>query len=258
MAAAAEERSSAWLRAKTVVARNWYTAGKLWSWLWMVRRWRARTRLRAAWRSAQDEERAVDVPEGEEVGRLAAAAGVLESAGGRWSWLTFEDEITLAGGPEGPLTVGPGLGARAAMARRRVRWGGSQAAMEYLRRWEIAEGRAESANHMWAVEALVSVRRPTVRRGRELLVTVRWAGVNPLFECPWGESELSIRALTSDLKDAARRMERERYPELEGPRPARVSGRIRSRYEGDSVVLGSVWAEGPCSADGARASRHRP
>ena len=112
------------------------------------------------------------------MGRLATAAGMLESVGGRWSWLTFEDEITLAGGPEGPLTVGPGLGARVAMARRRVRWGGSQATMAHLRRWEIAEGRAESANHRWAVEELVGVRRPAVRRGRELLVTVRWAGVN--------------------------------------------------------------------------------
>ena len=56
---------------------------------------------------------------------------------------------------------------RVAMARRRVRWGGSQAAMEHLRRWEIADGRAESVNHRWAVEELVGVRRPAVRRGRE-------------------------------------------------------------------------------------------
>ena len=184
--------------------------------------------------------RAVDVPEGEEVGRLAVAAGVLGGVGGRWSWLTLEDEITLAGGPDGPLTVGPGLGARVAMARRRVMWGGSRAAMARLRRWEIAEGRAESTNHRWAVETLVGVRRPAVRKGRELLVTVRWAGVNPLFECPWGESELPITALTTDLKEEARKMERELYPETEGARPARVSGRIRPRSEGGEVVLGSV------------------
>ena len=97
-----------------------------------------------------------------------------------------------------------------------------------------------------------------MRRGRELLVTVRWAGVNPLFECPWGESELSIVALTSDLRDAARRMEREMYPEPAGPRPLRVSGRVRPRAEGEETVLGSVWSDGSCSVDGARASRHRP
>ena len=130
--------------------------------------------------------------------------------------------------------------------------------MAFLRRWEIAEGRAESSNHRWAVDELVGVRRPAVRKGRELLVTVRWVGINPLFECPWGESELPITALTADLKDAARKMERELYPEPEGQRPARVSGRVRPRAEGEEVVLGSIWAEGSCSVDGARASRHRP
>ena len=49
---------------------------------------------------------------------------------------------------------------------------------------------------MWAVEGLESVRRPEVRRGCELFVVVRWAGVNPLFESPWGVSEVPITALT--------------------------------------------------------------
>ena len=84
-----------------------------------------------------------------------------------------------------------------------------------------------------------------------MAVSVRWAGVR--CSNVRGESELSIRALTFEgrgAEDGAGAVS-----ELEGPRPARVSGRIRPRYEGDSVVLGSVWAEGPCSADGARASR---
>ena len=67
-----------------------------------------------------------------------------------------------------------------------------------------------------------------------------------------------IHTMTTDLKAEAREMERELYPDAEGPRPARVSGRIRPRSEGGEVVLGSVWAEGSCSVDGARASRHRP
>ena len=90
------------------------------------------------------------------------------------------------------------------------------------------------------------------------LGTVRWAGVNPLFECPWGVSELSITELTPDLKVAAREMEREMYPEPERPMPARASGRVRRRAEGEDEVLGSVWAGGSDSAYGARASRRRP
>ena len=177
---------------------------------------------------------------------------------GTWRWVTYEDEVILAGGPDGELVTGPGLGARVAMARRRMRWGVSRASMEWLKRWEIAEGRAESSNGKWAVEEIVSVCRPGVRRGRELLVTVRWAGVNPLFECPWGVSELSITELTPDLKVAAREMERVMYPEPERPMPARASGRVRRRAEGEDEVLGSVWTGGSDSAYGARASRRRP
>ena len=127
-----------------------------------------------------------------------------------------------------------------------------------LRRWEIAEGRAESANRMWAVEELMSVRRPEVRRGCELFVMVRWAGVNPLFESPWGVSEVPITALTPDLKVVARTMERDRYPEPARPRPVRVSGRVHARENGGEEALGSVWTGEPDSAYGARASRRRP
>ena len=31
-------------------------------------------------------------------------------------------------------------------------------------------------------------------------MTVRWAGMNPLFECPWLKSEVPIRELTGDLR----------------------------------------------------------
>ena len=134
------------------------------------------------------------------------------------------------------------------MSRRRLRWGGSEASLRRLRGWEIAEGRAESSNGMWAVETLVSVRRPTVRRGRQLNVTVRWAGVNPLFGCAWGDSVLAITDLTPDLRRRARAMEREQYPEVPAtrPPPMRIQGR-RGRGDG-SEFLGSRWAgegEGP-------------
>ena len=64
--------------------------------------------------------------------------------------------------------------------------------------------RAESSNHRWRwVESLVDVRPPDVRRGRQLFVTVQWAGANPLFECPWSDSEVLIGDLTGDLRAVA-------------------------------------------------------
>ena len=101
------------------------------------------------------------------------------------------------------------------------------ASLRKLRGWEVAEGRAESSNGLWAVESLTGVRRPTVRRGRQLEVTVRWAGVNPLFGCPWGDSILPITSLTPDLRRRARLMEQEVYP---GRR--RLTGRLHCGFKG--------------------------
>ena len=145
------------------------------------------------------------------------------------------------------------------MARRRMRWCGTRASLLRLSRWEVAEGRAESSNGKWAVEALVDVRRPDVRRGRQLFVRVRWAGTNPLFETPWADSEVPVRDLTGDLREKARDMEREKYPEraVARPVPVRVLGK-RSEGDGRNEFLGSRWNEGSDSAEGARASRRRP
>ena len=257
--AAEAARAAEWRRAKQLAARNWLVAYKLWNWLRLVRRWRATARIRAARRTGEDGDRAVDVPDGEAVGAIAASAGVLRLTAGRWRWLTHGDEVRLPEGPDGRLVTGPGLGARVAMARRRMRWCGPRASLLRLSRWEIAEGRAESSNHRWAVEALLSVRRPEVRRGRQLWVTVRWAGTNPLFECPWPDSELPIGDLTRDLRACARDMERVKYPYVEATRPAplRVLGK-RGAGEGRGDFLGSRWDSGGDSADGARDSRRRP
>ena len=104
----------------------------------------------------------------------------------------------------------------------------------------------------------MDVRRPEVRRGRQLWVTVRWAGTNPLFECPWLDSEVMIGDLTRDLRARAREMEREKYPDAVAARPAptRALGK-RGRGEGRGDFLGSRWDSGGDSADGARASRRR-
>ena len=65
-----------------------------------------------------------------------------------------------------------------------------------------------------------------------------------MFECPWGVSELSITELTPDLKVAAREMERDMYPEPERPMPARASGRVRRRAEGEDEVLAGECMDG--------------
>ena len=168
--------------------------------------------------------------------------------------MTYGDEIRLPEGPNGRLVTGPGLGARVALARRRMRWCGPRASLLRLTRWEIAEGRAESSNHRWAVEALVDVRRPEVRRGRQLVVRVRWAGTNPLFDTPWTDSEVLVRDLTGDLRAQARDMERVKYPDgvTERPAPLRVLGK-RRQGDGRDVFLGSRWNGGDGSANGWRA-----
>ena len=224
-------------------APSWYGARQLWYWLALVRKWRARSFSRAARRSTGGEEFAVGVPEGEVVGRVAAAAGVLPLAAGEWRWETYSDEARLPEGEGGALLVGAGVGTRAVMSRRRLRWGGSAATLWRLRGWDVVEGRAESSNGRWAVESLVSVRRPTVRRGRQLEVTVRWAGVNPLFGCPWGDSTVAITDLTPDLRKQARMMESAVYTEAPTirPPPLRIQGK-RGRGE-DSGFLGSRWAD---------------
>ena len=103
---------------------------------------------------------------------------------------------------------------------------------------------------------VISVSHSDVRRGRQLWVTVRWAGTNPLFECPWLDSEVQIGDLTRDLRARARDMERAKYPDATVARPAplRVLGK-RGRGEGRGDVLGSRWDSGGDSADGARALR---
>ena len=90
-------------------------------------------------------------------------------------------------------------------------------------------------------------------------MTVRWAGTNPLFECPWLDSEVPIGDLTRDLRARARDMECAKYPDVEATRPAplRVLGK-RGAGERRGDFLGSRWDSGGDSADGARASRRRP
>ena len=70
-----------------------------------------------------------------------------------------------------------------------------------------------------------------------------WAGVNPLFGCPWGDSVIPITSLTPDLRRRALLMEQEAYPEAPAarPPPLRIQGK-RGRGV-SSEFLGSRWAD---------------
>ena len=80
--------------------------------------------------------------------------------------------------------------------------------------------------------------------------------------CMWegkGKGGREGGAVRGDLREKARDMEREKYPEraVARPVPVRVLGK-RSKGDGRSEFLGSRWNEGSDSAEGARASRRRP
>ena len=73
-----------------------------------------------------------------------------------------------------------------------------------------AGGEADDAGR-WAVEALLQVRRPDVRRGRALELLVRWADDRGMA---WSDSWISIAMVSRDLRDQAREMEKAIYPQM--------------------------------------------
>ena len=76
-----------------------------------------------------------------------------------------------------------------------------------------------------------------MRRGRQLEVTVRWAGVNPLFRCPWGDSTLAITEITPTY--GSRRGRWRAVVSLQLP----PSGFKGSEGGEGSGFLGSRWAD---------------
>ena len=89
------------------------------------------------------------------------------------------------------------------------------------RRADTREGRAPDKGGKWAVDRVVEVVRPKVRRGRQLSVRLRWKG-------SWGEEQtgwIEVTRLNAKVKREARAMEAERHPE------ERVSGVRRARED---------------------------
>ena len=64
---------------------------------------------------------------------------------------------------------------RAHEARRRWADGGGRRRLEWLRRWEVDEGREADPRGRWRVARVMDVRRPMHRHGRQLEVQVEWA-----------------------------------------------------------------------------------
>ena len=62
---------------------------------------------------------------------------------------------------------------------------------------------------------VLSVRRPTPRRGRQLDVLVEWAGADYFSQQPYAPTWVSITALRAELAAEARAMEAARWPRLE-------------------------------------------
>ena len=138
-----------------------------WRWLAMLRRWR--------WRAADflwGPEGTCEEPVSEVGGRAMRAA----HGGVGWA--------AIFGARGRVLRVG-GCGADsledlALAARRHWRRGGGRRQLEWLRRWEVDEGREADSRGRWRVARIVSVARPARRYGQQLDVQVEWAGVDTL------------------------------------------------------------------------------
>jgi hypothetical protein len=94
----------------------------------------------------------------------------------------------------------------------------------------------------WAVHSIVKVRRPAIRRGRQLEVLVQFAGADPVRRTPWPMEWVTIKLLKADLKQQARDMERASVAAL---RPVAAP-----RSAGSKRWAGLIW-------DGADEGRPR-
>jgi len=127
----------------------------------------------------------------------------------------------------------PGLDRRAANARNWWRRGGKSKRIEALRGEEVHAGRRSDRWGKWAMKAVVDVRRPRFRRGRQLEARVQWEGADPATGETWAHEWLDITRLSEDLKIKARTMEKKKYA-VPYARPAAAAVPVR-RYEARST-----------------------
>ena len=201
-----------------------------WRWLAGLRRWRWRAAFACVGAAGARTEPASKA-------RVALAKVVHGGAG--WAAVVGPAEGTLdVGGPFGPplaAAVGPeGLDGRAVAARRRWRDGGGRRCLEWLRRWEIDEGREADSRGRWRVVRVLSVRRPARRYGLQLEVQLEWAGVDTASGEAWSVGWVPLAFCTPDVVKEARAMEAVAYPaprRAEGSEGARKSPRLVAEAE---------------------------
>ena len=126
-----------------------------------------------------------------------------------------------------------GLDRRASNARSWWRRGGKSKRIEALRGEEVHAGRRSDRWGKWAVKAVVDVRRPRLRRGRQLEARVQWEGADPATGETWAHEWLDIKRLSEDLKIKARTMEKRKYA-VPYARPAARAVPVR-RHEARST-----------------------
>ena len=128
-------------------------------------------------------------------------------------------------------------------ARRRWRRGGGRRQLEWLRRWEVDEGREADSRGRWRVARIVSVARPARRYGQQLDVQVEWAGVDTLSGSALGVGWVSVTWCTPDVQAEARRMEGEAYPAARAAPPVEGSRRKRPRLAAAAVVAAAAASD---------------
>ena len=132
---------------------------------------------------------------------------------------------------------------RAVAARRAVWRAGGRKRLEYLRRWEVSEGREADKSGRWRLRKIVQVMRPDKRHGRQLRALIQWNGVNPMDGTAWPDTWVDVNDkymnmnMTADMRKVAKSMEDKLYPrETEDPeedtRPRRKSQRLNPEAEG--------------------------
>ena len=194
--------------------------------------------------------------------RRVAAAAVHGGAG--WAAVVGpEEEVVIVGGPLGPplLVVEAAawkdsLDSRAVAARRRWRDGGGRRRLEWLRRWEVDEGREADSRGRWRVVRVLGVRRPVHRQGRQLEVQLEWAGVDTASGEEWAMDWRPLSYCTADVRREARLLELTKYPRprtAEPPVGSRKSPRLEE--EADAGAATGVAEAGAGTSEGGDQGR---
>lgn len=190
-----------WARARSIRSISPACALREWRWLAGLRLWRWNVAYGGSAKrgvGGPDGHRRVPLPQDWDRVMQAVLGDFLRSK------VTFGLEMILMDGRE--------LDYRAYEARRRWVAGGGRRRLQWLRRWEVDEGREADKRGRWRVARVMDVRRPEGRHGRQLEVQVEWAGVDTLSGAAWSVEWVNIIWCTGDVRKEARRIEERRYP----------------------------------------------